>query len=78
MNILTVIKARINSLETNYYHSVGPWDTSLTAPGMVRVTAGYEFDNVIGGLTFYVPIADAARLHVGQKLDVDISVAEEE
>lgn len=42
-----------------------------------RVTATYEIANVVGSITFDVPITDARRFHVGQRLTIGLDVEPE-
>lgn len=38
----------------------------------VRVTATYESSNIMGSISFDVPIAEAVRIYVGQALTIVI------
>ena len=67
VSVLTVLNGYIYSLEANCRGD--------EAAG-VRVIATYSEANILGSISFDVPVETAKRLHIGQKLDVDISIAE--
>ena len=64
---LATINARVSSIRANCV---------ADRADKVQVTADYQCANILGSLTFEIPIDEAKTLYVGQKVSINIKLEE--